>query len=89
MEDSQKQQDLFDLLGAMYTAVMFLGTGNAMGVQPIVDIERTVLYRERAAGMYSTLAYGIGQVNHLFLIQQTQLSFVKTDFLDRFLILMH
>ncbi|CAJ1886898.1 unnamed protein product [Sphenostylis stenocarpa] len=58
----EKQQDLFDLLGAMYTAVMFLGTGNAMGVQPIVDIERTVLYRERAAGMYSTLPYAISQV---------------------------
>ncbi|KAG5055661.1 hypothetical protein JHK85_008171 [Glycine max] len=58
----KKQQDLFDLLGAMYAAVMFLGTSNTMGVQPIVDIERTVLYRERAAGMYSTLTYAISQV---------------------------
>ncbi|ESW34861.1 hypothetical protein PHAVU_001G187700 [Phaseolus vulgaris] len=58
----QKQQDLFDLLGAMYAAVIFLGSGNAMGVQPIVDRERNVLYRERAAGMYSTLPYAISQV---------------------------
>ncbi|XP_047174890.1 ABC transporter G family member 39-like isoform X1 [Vigna umbellata] len=58
----KKQQDVWDLLGAMYTAVMFLGTQNTMGVQPIVDIERTVLYRERAAGMYSTLTYAISQV---------------------------
>lgn len=59
---SKKQQDLFDLLGAMYAAVMFLGTSNTMGVQPIVDIERTVLYRERAAGIYPTLTYAISQV---------------------------
>ncbi|KAJ1418856.1 P-loop containing nucleoside triphosphate hydrolase [Sesbania bispinosa] len=58
----QKQQDVFDLLGAMYSSVMFLGTLNAMGVQPIVDMERIVLYREKAAGMYSTLPYAFGQV---------------------------
>ncbi|KAK7284893.1 hypothetical protein RJT34_19647 [Clitoria ternatea] len=57
-----KQQDLFNLLGAMYSAVLFLGTMNAMGVQPIINVERTVLYRERAAGMYSTLSYAVGQV---------------------------
>lgn len=62
MVDSQKQQDLFDLLGAMFSTVMFLGTMNAVGVQPVVDIERTVLYRERAAGMYSALPYALGQV---------------------------
>ncbi|RDY09750.1 ABC transporter G family member 39, partial [Mucuna pruriens] len=61
-KNMQKQQDLLDLLGAMYTAVMFLGTMNTMGVQPIIDIERTVLYRERAAGMYSPLPYTLGQV---------------------------
>ncbi|ESW34862.1 hypothetical protein PHAVU_001G187800 [Phaseolus vulgaris] len=58
----KKQQDIWDLLGAMYAAVMFLGTSNTMGVQPILDIERTVLYRERAAGMYSTLTYAVSQV---------------------------
>lgn len=46
----------------MYSTVMFLGTKDTLGVQPIVDIERTVLYRERAAGMYSTLTYAISQV---------------------------
>ncbi|KAH1258747.1 ABC transporter G family member 39 [Glycine max] len=61
-ENIQKQQDLFDLLGAMFSTVMFLGTMNAVGVQPVVDIERTVLYRERAAGMYSALPYALGQV---------------------------
>ncbi|KAK7337203.1 hypothetical protein VNO77_17766 [Canavalia gladiata] len=61
-ELSTPSPDLFDLMGAMYSTVMFLGTMNAVGVQPVVDTERTVLYRERAAGMYSALPYALGQV---------------------------
>ncbi|KAH7553399.1 hypothetical protein JRO89_XS12G0007400 [Xanthoceras sorbifolium] len=57
-----KQQDLFNLLGAMYSAVLFLGSGNANAVQPVVGVERTVFYRERAAGMYSALPYAVAQV---------------------------
>ncbi|XP_054800906.1 ABC transporter G family member 39-like [Prosopis cineraria] len=59
---THKQQDLMNLLGAMYSAVFFLGGTNASAVQPIVAIERTVFYRERAAGMYSALPYAISQV---------------------------
>ncbi|KAJ3673148.1 hypothetical protein LUZ60_006522 [Juncus effusus] len=55
-------QDLLNLLGAIYTAVFFLGASNATAVQPVVNIERTVFYRERAAGMYSSLSYAIAQV---------------------------
>ncbi|KAL2326679.1 hypothetical protein Fmac_025737 [Flemingia macrophylla] len=58
----QKEQDLLNLLGAMYASVFFLGASNTNSVQPVVAIERTVLYRERAAGMYSELPYAIGQV---------------------------
>ena len=50
------------VIGAMYTAVMFVGINNCATVQPIVSIERTVFYRERAAGMYSALPYAIAQV---------------------------
>ncbi|XP_062167430.1 ABC transporter G family member 39 isoform X2 [Alnus glutinosa] len=57
-----KQQDLINLLGAMYAAVLFLGATNASAVQPVVAIERTVFYRERAAGMYSALPYAFAQV---------------------------
>jgi hypothetical protein len=46
----------------MYAVVFILGTINVMGVQPVVDMERIVLYRERAARMYSELAYAFGQV---------------------------
>nr|XP_010910610.1 ABC transporter G family member 36 [Elaeis guineensis] len=56
------QQDLFNAMGSMYAAVLFLGVQNASSVQPVVAIERTVFYRERAAGMYSALPYAFGQV---------------------------
>ncbi|CAL9107920.1 unnamed protein product [Musa textilis] len=58
-----KQQDILDILGAIYAAVFFLEATNAIIVQPIVGIERTVFYRERAAGMYSALAYAFAQVS--------------------------
>ncbi|KAA8539163.1 hypothetical protein F0562_025855 [Nyssa sinensis] len=57
-----KQQDLLNLLGAMYSAVLFLGGTNTSAVQSVVAIERTVFYRERAAGMYSALPYAFAQV---------------------------
>ncbi|BFG34642.1 hypothetical protein CerSpe_209160 [Prunus speciosa] len=57
-----KQQDLINLLGATYSAVLFLGASNASAVQSVVAIERTVFYRERAAGMYSELPYAFAQV---------------------------
>jgi hypothetical protein len=47
----------------MYAAVMFIGVLNATSVQPVVSVERTVFYRERAAGMYSALPYAFGQVS--------------------------
>ncbi|KAK9282777.1 hypothetical protein L1049_010998 [Liquidambar formosana] len=57
-----KEQDLQNLLGAMYSAILFLGATNASAVQSVVAIERTVFYRERAAGMYSALPYAFAQV---------------------------
>ena len=58
----ESQKDLLNLLGATYAAVLFLGAGNASAVQPVVSVERTVFYRERAAGMYSELPYAFAQV---------------------------
>ncbi|KAJ6428300.1 hypothetical protein OIU84_023678 [Salix udensis] len=55
-------QDLFNSIGSIYAAVLFLGVQNASSVQPVVAVERTVFYRERAAGMYSALPYAFAQV---------------------------
>ncbi|PWZ37483.1 ABC transporter G family member 42 [Zea mays] len=50
------------VIGLMYTIVMFVGINNCSNAQPIVSIERTVFYRERAAaGMYSAMPYVVAQ----------------------------
>ncbi|XP_024637157.1 pleiotropic drug resistance protein 1 isoform X2 [Medicago truncatula] len=54
--------DLSNAMGSMYTAVFFIGVQNSASVQPVVAVERTVFYRERAAGMYSALPYALAQV---------------------------
>ncbi|XP_010670733.2 pleiotropic drug resistance protein 1 [Beta vulgaris subsp. vulgaris] len=61
-QNRSTQQDLFNAMGSMYTAILFLGIQNASGVQPVVFVERTVFYRERAAGMYAALPYAFAQV---------------------------
>ncbi|XVF78081.1 hypothetical protein PTKIN_Ptkin14bG0099900 [Pterospermum kingtungense] len=58
----EKQQDVLNFFGAMYSALFFLGTINAFAVQAVVATERTVFYREGAAGIYSALAYAFAQV---------------------------
>ncbi|KAF6153601.1 hypothetical protein GIB67_027468 [Kingdonia uniflora] len=58
---SKTSQDLFMVMGALYSACLFLGVGNASSVQPIISIERTVYYREKAAGMYSSFPYAAAQ----------------------------
>ncbi|KAJ0008451.1 hypothetical protein Pint_29998 [Pistacia integerrima] len=57
-----KRQDLFNAMGSMYGAVLFLGVQNATAVQPVVAVERTVFYREKAAGMYSPMSYAFAEV---------------------------
>jgi ABC-2 type transporter len=47
----------------MYIATLLIGVQNSSTVMPVVSIERTVFYRERAAGMYSALPYAFGQVH--------------------------
>ncbi|KAK3031146.1 hypothetical protein RJ639_035144 [Escallonia herrerae] len=59
---SDTQQDIFNAMGSMYIAVLFVGVTNGTAVQPVVSIERFVSYRERAAGMYSALPFAFAQV---------------------------
>ncbi|PHT62246.1 Pleiotropic drug resistance protein 3 [Capsicum annuum] len=56
------QQSIFSIFGAMYAAVIFLGISNSSSVLPYVTTERSVLYRERFAGMYASWAYALAQV---------------------------
>jgi len=38
-------------MGSMYTAILFIGVQNACSVQPVVAVERTVFFREKAGGI--------------------------------------
>ncbi|TVU42417.1 hypothetical protein EJB05_08821, partial [Eragrostis curvula] len=58
----ETSQDLVNAMGSIYVAVLFIGVLNCQSVQPVVAVERTVFYRERAAGMYSAFPYAFGQV---------------------------
>ncbi|XP_050938061.1 ABC transporter G family member 36-like isoform X2 [Cucumis melo] len=54
-------KDLNTIIGAMYSSVLFIGVNNCSTVQPVVATERSVFYRERAAGMYSSFPYALAQ----------------------------
>ncbi|KAF3968871.1 hypothetical protein CMV_007280 [Castanea mollissima] len=79
-------QDLFMVMGALFASCVFLGVNNAASVQPIVSIERTVFYREKAAGMYSPIAYGGSQglVEVPYIVAQTIIFGIITYFMINF-----
>ncbi len=54
-------QDLGNILGSLYLAMLFLGIINSMTVQPVAFTERGVMYRERASGMYHELPFALAQ----------------------------
>lgn len=56
------QQGLFTILGCLYGTTLFTGINNCQSVMPFVSIERSIVYRERFAGMYSPWAYSLAQV---------------------------
>lgn len=64
----------------MYASVLFIGIQNGQTVQPIVDVERTVFYREKAAGMYSALPYAFAQVK-----QNIHLSNILANFYSKYI----
>ncbi|KAL8171705.1 LOW QUALITY PROTEIN: hypothetical protein V2J09_023509 [Rumex salicifolius] len=55
------KQVLFSAVGSMYATAMFLNIQNCLIVQPVTTVDRTVYYREKAAGMYSALPYALAQ----------------------------
>ncbi|CAK7348518.1 unnamed protein product [Dovyalis caffra] len=55
------EQDFFDILGSIFVFVQFAGVNNCSSVLPFVATERTIVYRERFAGMYSPWAYSFAQ----------------------------
>nr|TKR70971.1 pleiotropic drug resistance protein 3-like [Populus alba] len=56
------EQDFFNILGSIFIFIQFAGIANCSSVMPFVATERTIVYRERFAGMYSSWAYSSAQV---------------------------
>ncbi len=52
----------------MYSATTFIASNSCGTVQPVVSIERTVFYREKASGMYSPLPYAFAQASMLWFL---------------------
>ncbi|CAA0842185.1 ABC transporter G family member 29 [Striga hermonthica] len=61
-ENRNTDTDLLTIIGAMYATILLLGITNGSTVQQVVLVERTVFYREKAAGMYSALPYAMAHV---------------------------
>ncbi|KAL5582721.1 hypothetical protein UlMin_015163 [Ulmus minor] len=61
-QNIKNQQSLFNVLGSMYTCVVFSGIYNCASVFQLIASERPVMYRETFAGMYSSWAYSLAQV---------------------------
>ncbi|KAF8682044.1 hypothetical protein HU200_045504 [Digitaria exilis] len=55
------EQDIFNVLGAMYMGVIQLGVYNDQSIISFSITERTVMYREKFAGMYSSWVYSFAQ----------------------------
>lgn len=56
---------MFNIVGVAYGSSLFMGFANAAIMQPVVAMERAVFYRERSAGMYSSMPYAIAQVSNI------------------------
>ncbi|XP_030549974.1 ABC transporter G family member 38-like isoform X1 [Rhodamnia argentea] len=56
------RQDILNGVGALFTTITFMGTQSVSLARPVIVTERTVYYRERAAGMYSAFPYAMAQV---------------------------
>ncbi|CAI5489185.1 unnamed protein product [Closterium sp. Naga37s-1] len=54
-------QQIVNVMGALYTAALFLGWSNLASIQPMLAVERSIYYRERGAGMYGAIPYALAQ----------------------------
>ncbi|PPD85942.1 hypothetical protein GOBAR_DD17125 [Gossypium barbadense] len=57
-----KDQDLFNIMGSVYVFTISIGASNLLSILPIVTSQRTIIYRERFAGMYPSKAHSLAQV---------------------------
>lgn len=60
---------VMDILGGLYSSTVFMGISNCLTILPVINADRAVYYREKAAGMYAvfpyTLAQGLAEMPYL------------------------
>ncbi|KAK9797350.1 hypothetical protein WJX73_000657 [Symbiochloris irregularis] len=56
------EQTILNAMGAVFISSTFLAIVQCVLVQPVISVERAVMYRERAAGMYNVMAWFFGLV---------------------------
>lgn len=71
------------VLGSLYASTIFIGIINSIVCQPIVSENRAVMYRERAAGMYSIFPWISGMVSHSSHLPRMLLLECENHLLDR------
>ncbi|KAK9829075.1 hypothetical protein WJX72_003763 [[Myrmecia] bisecta] len=66
---------IYQTMGGLYVSTLFLGILNSIFVQPVVSDERSVSYREKAAGMYSVFPWylAMAAVETVYLVAQAVL----------------
>ncbi|PNW71465.1 hypothetical protein CHLRE_16g655450v5 [Chlamydomonas reinhardtii] len=52
---------VMDIMGALYSTTVFMGISNCLTILPVINADRAVFYRERAAGMFHVLPYVLSQ----------------------------
>ncbi|KAK9804995.1 hypothetical protein WJX73_009787 [Symbiochloris irregularis] len=60
-KERSSPEGISNLAGALLVANIFLGTSNASTVQPVAAAQRSVMYRERAAGYYAVYPFAAAQ----------------------------
>lgn len=52
---------VMDIMGALYSTTVFMGISNCLTILPVINADRAVFYRERAAGMFHVFPYVLSQ----------------------------
>ncbi|KAG8488826.1 hypothetical protein CXB51_016883 [Gossypium anomalum] len=55
-------QDFFNIIGSTYVFMVCIGASNLFSALPIITSQRTIEYRERFVGMYSSKVHSLAQV---------------------------
>lgn len=52
---------VLNIAGVLFSSVLFMGITNCLTVQHIVALQRSIMYRERAAGYYGVVPFALAQ----------------------------